>query len=334
MTHSSRRAKGTNNHNIMKTQIVKTKQCNFNSLLRGERGGLLTSLIKITFITIAIAAFSSCKEEKTADAYGNFEDDAVVVSAENAGKLISYKVKEGMNFQEGETVAIVDTTQLHLKKNVLLAGMKTIDSKAASVESQRSVLKEQLDVLLTNQKRIQKMFNDGAATQKQLDDINAEVRITKQKIRNIQIQRNSVLAEKESLQAQIKQTDDMIKKCIVKNPVDGTVLINFVKEAEFVAPGRPLYTIQNVNTLTLRAYVSETQLTSIKLDQKVKVEVDALKGTQTLEGTIYWISSKAEFTPKQIQTKEERRNLVYAIKIRVNNSNGILKIGMPANIYF
>jgi len=294
----------------------------------------MKTLLKSAIVILSIGIFGSCKEEKTADAYGNFEDDAVIVSAENAGKLISYKIDEGQTLKKGETVGVIDTTQLHLKKQVLMASMKTIDSKARSVESQRTVLQEQLDVLLTNQKRIRKMYKDGAATQKQLDDINGEVRITKQKIDNIKIQKNSVLAEKQSIQAQIKQTDDLIQKCIVKNPIDGTVLINFVKEAEFVGPGKPLYSVQDVNNLTLKAYVSETQLTSIKIGQKVKVEVDALKGTQTLDGTIYWVSSEAEFTPKQIQTKEERRNLVYAIKIRVNNANGILKIGMPANVNF
>ncbi len=291
-------------------------------------------LLNTIIVILSILTITSCKQEETADAYGNFEDDAVIVSAENAGKLITYKIDEGINVDKGEIVAVIDTTQLHLKKQVLLAGIKTIISKAENVESQKAILEEQLDLLKTNQKRIHKMFKDGAATQKQVDDIDAEVRITKQKINNINVQRNSVLAEKQSLQAQIKQTNDMINKCIIKNPVKGTVLVNFVKESEFVAPGKPLYTVQNINDLTLRAYVSETQLTSIKLNGKVKVEVDALQGTKTLDGTIYWISSKAEFTPKQIQTKEERRNLVYAVKIRVNNSNGILKIGMPANVYF
>ncbi len=294
----------------------------------------MRNLFKITLLILTVSVLGSCKEEKGADAYGNFEDDAVVVSAESAGKLITYKIDEGYKVKKGEVVGVIDTTQLHFKKEVLKAGIKTIDSKAESVESQRSVLVEQLDLLKTNQKRIQKMFKDGAATQKQLDDINAEVSITKQKIKNINIQRNSVLAEKQSLLAQIKQTNDLIDKCIIKNPVDGTVLVNFTKEAEFAAPGKPLYTVQDVNNLTLRAYVSETQLTSIKIGQGVKVEVDALKGTQMLQGKIYWISNTAEFTPKQIQTKEERRNLVYAVKIRMDNSNGILKIGMPANIYF
>ncbi|NPA35889.1 MAG: HlyD family efflux transporter periplasmic adaptor subunit [Chlorobi bacterium] len=294
----------------------------------------MKTIIKTAVVILSIGIFGSCKDENIADAYGNFEDDAVIVSAENAGKLVHYNIEEGMKLEKGKTVGVIDTTQLYLKKQVLLAGMKTIDSKAKSVESQKSVLQQQLDILLINQKRIEKMYEDGAATQKELDDINGEVKVTKQKIHNINIQRNSVLAEKQSLMAQIKQTNDLIEKSIVKNPINGTVLINFVKEAEFVAPGKPLYSVQDVDNLTLRAYVSETQLTSIKIGQKVKVEVDALKGTKTLDGTIYWVSSNAEFTPKQIQTKEERRNLVYAIKIRVNNANGILKIGMPANVYF
>jgi HlyD family secretion protein len=290
--------------------------------------------IKTLTLILSIFLLGSCNKEQSADAYGNFEDNAVVVSAESAGKLITYKVEEGKQLRKGEEIAVIDTSQLHLKKQVLLAGTQTIDSKAENVEAQRAVLQEKLDILQVNRKRIKRMYKDGAATKKQLDDINSQVNITKQQIDNIQVQRNSVLAEKQSLEAQIKQIDDLISKCIVRNPVDGTVLVNFVKEAEFVAPGKPLFTIQNTSNLTLKAYVSETQLTSIKLNQKVKVEVDALKGTQTLSGTIYWVSDRAEFTPKQIQTKEERRNLVYAIKIKVENKNGLLKIGMPAGVYF
>ena len=294
----------------------------------------MKNIFKPLALLISLLFLISCSETEKADAYGNFEDDAVIVSAENAGKLIYYKVDEGVTLKKGEMVAVIDTTQFHLKKAVLIAGMQTIDSKAENVEAQRAVLQEKLEILQTNQKRIKRMYKDGAATKKQLDDINSQINITKQQINNIQVQRNSVLAEKQSLEAQIKQIDDLISKCVLLNPVEGTVLVNFVKEAEFVAPGKPLYTIQNTSNLTLKAYVSETQLTSIKINQKIKVEVDALKGTQTLDGIIYWVSNHAEFTPKQIQTKEERRNLVYAIKIRVDNKSGILKIGMPASVYF
>jgi len=292
----------------------------------------MKNILKPLILLLAIVLLNACTQEKPADAYGNFEDDAVVVSAENAGKLISYRVEEGKKLKKNDLVAIIDTTQFYLKKQVLLAGMQTIESKADNVEAQRSVLEEQLDNLKVNQKRIRKMYKDGAATKKQLDDINAQVAVTKQKIDNIRIQRNSVLAEKQSLEAQINQTNDMISKCLIRNPVNGTVLISFVKQDEFVAPGKPLYTIQDVSYLTLKAYISETQLAQIKLNQKVVVEVDALQGTKTLPGTITWISSQAEFTPKQIQTKEERRNLVYAIKVKVANRDGILKIGMPANL--
>ena len=294
----------------------------------------MKNIFKPLALLISLLFLISCSETEKADAYGNFEDDAVTVSAENAGKLIYYKVDEGITLKKDELAAVIDTTQYHLKKAVLLAGMKTIDSKAENVEAQKSVLEKQLSLLITNQSRIRKMFKDGAATQKQLDDIDAQVDITRQKIDNIRVQRNSVLAEKQSLEAQILQVDDMLSKCLIHNPVTGTVLVNFAKQGEFAAPGKPLYTIQNVNTLTLKAYVSETQLSQIRLNQKVDVEVDALEGAQTLPGTITWISSKAEFTPKQIQTKEERRNLVYAIKVKVANKNGMLKIGMPANLNF
>jgi len=294
----------------------------------------MKNIVKPLILLLAIVLLNACTREEAADAYGNFEDDAVVVSAENAGKLINCRIEEGKQFKINDLVAIIDTIPFHLKKQVLLAGMQTIESKADNVEAQRSVLEEQLDNLKVNQKRIRKMYKDGAATKKQLDDINAQVSVTKQKIDNIRVQRNSVLAEKQSLEAQINQTNDMISKCLIRNPVNGTVLISFVKQGEFVAPGKPLYTIQDVSYLTLKAYVTETQLTRIRLNQKVEVEVDALKGTKTLPGTITWISSQAEFTPKQIQTKEERRNLVYAIKVKVANRDGILKIGMPANLNF
>ena len=283
---------------------------------------------------LGILLLGACSEEQTADAYGNFEDDALVVSAETAGKLVYYTVEEGKQIKKGELVAVIDTAQFYYQKQVLLSGMKTIDSKAESVESQRAVLEKQLELLLTNQKRIHKMRKDGAATQKQVDDIDSQVEIVKQKIENIQVQRNSVLAEKQSLEAQIGQINDRISKSVIRNPIDGTVLVSYVKQDEFAAPGKPLYSIQDISSLILKAYVSETQLSRIKLNQNVKVEIDVEDGHRELPGTIIWISDKAEFTPKQIQTKEERRNLVYAIKVKVDNKEGMLKIGMPANLNF
>lgn len=291
-----------------------------------------SSIVLITFLSLVL--FSACENEQLSDAYGNFEDDALTVSAESAGKLIYYQVEEGQEYSKGKQMAVVDTMQLHLKKSVLLAGMSTIDSKAKNVESQRSVLNEQLDIQKRNQSRIKKMHRDGSATQQQLDDINAQVNITQQKIQNISTQEAAVLAEKRSLQAQVYQVSDLIDKSIIRCPIDGTILISFAKENEFTAPGKPLFSIQNTKTLSLKAYISESQLYNVKLGQKVHINVDSQDGPKAIDGEVYWISSKAEFTPKQIQTKEERQNLVYALKIRVNNTDGSLKIGMPADLNF
>lgn len=283
---------------------------------------------------LLIGIMASCNNEQAPEAYGNFIDDATMISSESAGKLIFYSIEQGQHIAKGEKIAVVDTMQLHLKKGILASGIETIQSKAQNVSAQKLVLKEQLEALNINQNRISELFKDSAATQKQLDDINAQVKIIKQQIQNISIQKQSVLAEQNGLEAQIAQVNDLIKKSVVTNPIDGEVLINFAKANEFVAPGKPLYSIQDLSSLNLKAYISETQLSEIKLNDKVTVEVDALKGTKSFEGHIFWVNDKAEFTPKQIQTQEERQNLVYAIKIKVPNPNGVLKIGMPANISF
>lgn len=295
---------------------------------------MIKRTIQFAIGILMISILSSCNSKPSSDAYGNFIDDATMISSESAGKLIFYSIEQGQHIAKGEKVAVVDTMQLHLKKGILASGIETIQSKAQNVSAQKLVLKEQLDALNINQNRISELFKDSAATQKQFDDINAQVKIIKQQIQNISIQKQSVLAEQNGLEAQIAQVNDLIKKSVVTNPIDGEVLINFAKANEFVAPGKPLYSIQDLSSLNLKAYISETQLSEIKLNDKVTVEVDALKGTKSFEGHIFWVNDKAEFTPKQIQTQEERQNLVYAIKIKVPNPKGVLKIGMPANISF
>jgi HlyD family secretion protein len=291
----------------------------------------ISQIIVISLITLFV---SSCSNDKQVDAYGNFEDDALTVSAESMGKIISFNIGEGQVIKAKQEVAVIDTLQLHLKKEILLAGMKTVDSKARSVETQISVLKEQLALQETNQQRIEKMFKDEASTQKQVDDINAEIKITKQRIKNISTQSQSVLAEKQSMHAQVDQLNDLIQKNKIKSPITGTVLETYVKQGEFTAPGKPLFSIQDTKNMSLRAYISEIQLAQIKVNQKVKIEVDYGRNVKSFEGAISWISDKSEFTPKQIQTKDERKNLVYAVKIKVDNKSGELKIGMPASVIF
>ena len=289
---------------------------------------------KILLLLLVISVFASCdKKENKADANGTFESNATTISAENAGKLLTFSIDEGDVLKQGDVVGIIDTTQLHLKKRLLSTSFASIKSQSESVLSQISVLEEQLQLQNVNLNRIKKMFTEGSATQKQLDDIQGTVKITKQQIISVRAQNASVLSKIDALKVQILQVDDLISKSIITNPINGTVLIKYVEPFEFVGPGKLLYQIQSIGVLKLKAYVVEPQLTSIKIGQKVKIAIDSENGEITFDGEITWISSEAEFTPKVIQTKDERKNLVYAIKIDVVN-NGSLKIGMPASVYF
>jgi HlyD family secretion protein len=290
--------------------------------------------MKNLLLILLIGVFASCNtNENNADASGNFQSDATTISSENAGKLIAFTIEEGKVIDKGSIVGVIDTTQLFLKKEQLKASYISIESQSRSVLSQINVLKEQLKVQKSNLDRIKKMYKDGSATKKQLDDLQGQVNVTEQQISSVQAQNASVLSQSQSLNVQIRQVKDQISKSIIKNPISGTVLIKYTEKFEFVAPGRPLYQIQNMNKLKLKAYVTEPQLSEIKIGQKVKIGIDSTTDEKNYEGVITWISANAEFTPKIIQTKDERQNLVYAIKIDVNN-DGSLKIGMPASVYF
>jgi HlyD family secretion protein len=288
----------------------------------------------ILLLLITITFFASCDENKNkADANGNFESNATTISAENAGKLISFTINEGEKINKNTIVGIIDTTQLHLKKELVKASYSSVVAQSKSVLSQIDVLNKQLEIQNINLNRAKKMFSEGSATKKQLDDIQGQVNITEQQITSVKAQNVSVLSKIMSLDIQIKQIEDQILKSIIVNPIDGTILVKYVEPFEFVAPGKPLYQVQNMDMLVLKAYVTEPQLTQIKIGQKVKIAVDSTKEEINFEGKITWVSAQAEFTPKIIQTKDERRNLVYAIKINVVNK-GSLKIGMPASVYF
>lgn len=276
----------------------------------------------------------ACDKEEKADAYGNFEEDATVVAAEGNGKILLFNPQEGQHIEKNEVIALIDTMQLHLQKEVVLAKMSTISSKASSVEKQVGVLKEQLKAVRTNQARIHKMYKEGAATQKQVDDIDAQEQVILEQIENVKVQSRTVLDEKKGFLAQVDQIEDLIDRSVVKSPISGVVLETYAKQGEMIGAGRPLLRIQSLEQLTLRAYIMETQLTDVKINQQVKVMVDAGEEAKSLDGTVTWISDKAEFTPKQIQTEDERKNLTYAIKVQVPNPEGILKIGMPASVDF
>jgi HlyD family secretion protein len=293
---------------------------------------------KITLLIFALLflSLSSCsKNEKLSDAYGNFEAVETIVSAEATGKLIDFNVEEGQTLEQDAVVGKVDIDQLSYKKIQLEAQKNSIKTRFNNIFSQIAVLQEQKKVNQVEKERIEKLIKSDAATTKQLDDVNGILNVLNKQINSIETQNSTTIQDIKTIDAQIQQIQDQIEKSSVINPVKGTVLMKLAEPSEIVSYGKPLYKIADLTVMELRVYVSETQLPEKKIGQKVRVLIDADKNNfKELEGTISWISSKAEFTPKIIQTKEERVNLVYAVKVRVNNNEGNLKIGMPGEIMF
>ena len=287
---------------------------------------------KIAILLTAIILISCNKNNEKADAYGNFEATEITVSSESNGKIEFLNVEEGEQLKKGSLVGLIDTLQLHYNREQLKASIETVQSKSTSVLSQINVLNEQLKTAKIEQTRIQNMYAENAATKRQIDEIDGKVKVIEKQISSVQTQNAPILNEIKSIKVQIEKLDDQIKKSKISNPVDGTVLTKYAEPSEITAFGKPLYKIANLNEMELRVYVTETQLAQIKIGQKVTVAIDADNDTKKYEGNITWISAQAEFTPKVIQTKEERANLVYAVKVAVKN-DGSLKIGMPAEVW-
>ena len=287
-----------------------------------------TILILLVFSTLI-----SCKTgDEKADGYGNFEATEILISSEANGKLLQFTVEEGQDLEKGKVVGLVDTLQLYLKQQQLLASKNTIGSKSRGVLSQINVLNAQLATAKTNKTRIENLIKANAGTQKQLDDVNGQIDVIKQQIRSVETQNAPIVNELKSVAIQVKQIEDQISKSVLTNPISGTVLTSYAEPNEIVNFGKPLYKIADLNTLELRVYVSEPQLPNIKIGQQVIVKIDSGETMKSYDGTITWIATEAEFTPKIIQTKEERVNLVYAVKVTVKN-DGSLKIGMPAEMW-
>jgi len=287
----------------------------------------------LCIISIALLTACSGRNDKS-DAYGNFEADETIISSEVSGKIIQLDLEEGQEIKAGTIVGIIDTSDYQLKKEQLTAQKNAIASKSGNIASQIEVQQQQKNNLLIDKARIEKLYKDGTATKKQVDDINGSISMVDKQIQSIQTQNGSVADEILAIVKQIDQISQTIKKCHLSCPVSGTILNKYIEQNELVIPGKSLYKIADLSSVFLRAYISESQLANVKLGQKVEVLID--KGednTAKYEGTVTWISSTAEFTPKIIQTKEERVNLVYAIKIKVKN-DGALKIGMPGEVNF
>lgn len=286
----------------------------------------------IALLVLAMFIISCNKNNEKADAYGNFEATEITVSSESNGKIEFLNLEEGDVVEKGKTVGLIDTLQLYYTKMQLIASQKTVSSKSGNVLSQKQVLQEQLKTAKIEQTRIKNMFSENAATKRQVDEINGKVKVIEEQIKGVGTQNAPIKNEANSFSVQIEKINDQIKKCNLVNPIKGTVLTKYTEPNEVTTFGKPLYKIANLEEMNLRVYISETQLSSIKIGQQVKVKIDDFEQTKEYIGNIIWISSQAEFTPKIIQTKEERANLVYAVKIRVKN-DGSLKIGMPAEIW-
>ncbi len=288
---------------------------------------------KIIVIALTLASLISCTQKaQRADAYGNFEATEITVSAEANGKIISCKLEEGEQLSKGQVVIQIDTTALQLKKAQLEAAKNVIYAKSKGVLSQIEVLKAQKNTALTNKKRAEALLADKVGSQKQLDDIKGKIAVINRQISSIEAQNAGVVNEVKKIDAQIREITHQIALSKVRNPVAGTVLVKYVEPGEITGFGRPLYKIADLKHMLFKAYISEPQLSNIKTGQTVNLKIDTPEGLKTYPGNVVWIASKAEFTPKIIQTKEERVNLVYALKVAVNN-DGSLKIGMPGEMW-
>lgn len=289
--------------------------------------------MKQLFTFLILINLVACnKNNDKADGYGNFEATEVTISAEASGKIEYLNLEEGAIVAPNTQVGLIDTIQLYLSKQQLIASKNTIASKSENVLSQTAVLNEQLKTTLIEQKRIQNMFAENAATKRQVDEINGKVNVLNEQIKSIKTQEAPISNEQKSIDVQIEKINDQIQKCKITSPFQGTVLAKYSEENEITNFGKPLYKLADLTTMTLRVYISEKQLNQIKVGQKVTVKIDTQEDMKSYPGTISWIASSAEFTPKIIQTKEERANLVYAVKVNVKN-DGSLKIGMPAEMW-
>ena len=304
-------------------------------------------LITATFIFSLVACN---KNTHKFDASGTFEVDEVIVSSEIPGKILSFNVREGDSIPKNKIVGEIDAENLSLQKEQVEATIQALTEKKADVLPQINLLQRQLAVqqsqlknLLHEKTRFENLLKQDAATGKQVDDINAQVDVAQKQIavtqQQINVQRNtistqnrSIMSEGKPLEKQVAEINDKIQKSNIINPIAGTVITKYAEEGELTSAGKALYEIADLSEMTLRAYISGTQLSQVKLNQAVQVFVDnGADKYKEMNGIVTWISDKAEFTPKTIQTKDERANLVYAIKIKVKN-DGYLKIGMYGEV--
>jgi HlyD family secretion protein len=278
-------------------------------------------------------ALLGCDREAASDAYGNFETTEVVVAAEATGRLPRFDVREGARLEPGQVVGLVDTAQLALQRDELRAQLGAARKRVSEFGAQERVLAAQRSTAESDLARTQRLIADQAATPQQLDRASGDVRVLEAQMRAVRTQQATASSEIAAIEARLAQVEDRLGKSRIVNPVAGTVLATYVDAHEFVQVGTPLYKVAVLDTMLLRAYVSGAQLPSVRVGQPVAVVVDAVGGERrSVPGVVSWVASEAEFTPTPVQTREERVDLVYAVKVRVANASGAIKIGMPGEV--
>lgn len=290
---------------------------------------------RLVYIVAAMLAVS-CGTEAEFDAQGTFEATEVVISSEAAGRILSFNVEEGMRVEAGDVIAEIDSVQLHLQRSQLEAQLSALLNSRPDIQAQVASLREQITTLKVEQRRIENMLRDGAATEKQKDDIDAQIRILESQLSatlsTLNTNTSTINSNAEAIRVQISALDDRIAKCRVASPISGTVLVKYAQEGELATVGKPLVKIADLNNIYLRAYFTSDQLSRIKIGDEVTVTADfGGEERYDYEGRIAWISAESEFTPKTIQTADTRANLVYAVKIAVEN-DGRLKIGLAGEV--
>jgi HlyD family secretion protein len=282
---------------------------------------------------LMLAMLAGCSgRDNLSDAYGNFETIEYLISAEGQGKIMEFNLKEGEAVEKGQVVGYIDTLAIHLQIEQLQARIRAVEAQRSAVRAQTEVFQIQKKTALVEKARLEKLLADKAATGKQLDDLNGQLAGLDAQIISTRTRYETIKAEIVAIQAQVEITRDQLSRNIFVNPVDGTVLEKYTEAFEMAVPGKALYKIADLNTMILRVYISGDQLASVKIGQEVGVIIDDnVSSENPLKGRITWVSGKSEFTPKIIQTREERVKLVYAVKIEVSN-DGRLKIGMPGEV--
>ena len=288
-------------------------------------------LLIIILVAISVSCINNNGE---ADAYGNFEAAEIIISAETSGRIIDFEPVEGTLVETGDLIALVDTTILHLQRSEIDAGIKSVRTRISSTNAQNEILNQHIENLNINIQRIGNMLRDEAATQKQYDDLTGQVAVLQKQIAANNTQKESVLAEMAVMESKKNTVSEHIRRSSVKSPIKGTIIEKYAEAGEITAAGKPLIKVADLSEIILKVYISGAQMGNIKTGQKCNIRIDdGEKGYKEFEGIVRFIAEKAEFTPKIIQTKEERVTLVYAVEIGVAN-DGSLKSGMPGEVIF